>query len=95
MFEGLRRTDVPEFLDDGATIARRVIEVEPRGRDVGAMLIRHALWQMRQSAGDGSATMAVIYQSILREGIRCVTQFDGNAMLLRAGLEKGSAGGPG
>ena len=89
VFEALRRTDVPEFLDDGATIARRIIEIEPRADDVGAMLIRHALWQMREEAGDGTATMAVLYQSILQQGIRHVTQFDCNAMLLRAGLEKG------
>ncbi len=89
VFEGLRRTDVPEFLDDGATIARRIIEIEPRADDVGAMLIRHALWHMREQAGDGTATTAVLYQSILRESIRRVIQFDCNAMLLRAGLEKG------
>ena len=89
VMEALRRTDLPEFLDDGATIARRIIEIEPRGVDVGAMLVRRALWQMREEAGDGSTTMAVIYQSLLREGIRHVTTFERNAMLLRGGLEKG------
>ncbi|MCL5995382.1 MAG: chaperonin GroEL [Chloroflexi bacterium] len=89
VLERLKRTEAPEFLDDGATIARRIIQVEPRGSDIGAMLIRHALWQMHQEAGDGATTMAVLYQAILREGIRYVTQFDCNAMLLRAGLEKG------
>ncbi len=87
--EAQRRTDVPEFLDNGAAIARRIIEISPRGRDVGAMLIRHALWQMHTQAGDGSATMAVIYQAALQEGIRCVTQANCSPMLLRAGLEKG------
>jgi chaperonin GroEL len=89
VMEALRRTDVPEFLDDAATIGRRIIEVQPRGCDVGAMLLRQALWKMHQEAGDGSATMAVMYQALLHEGIRYVTQFDCNAMLLRAGLEKG------
>ncbi|MCS6847616.1 MAG: chaperonin GroEL [Anaerolineae bacterium] len=88
--ERLKRTDPPEFLDDGATIARRIIEIQPRGNDVGAMLIRHALWRMHTQAGDGAATMAVMYQSILREGICCVTR-GCNAMLLRTGLEKGLA----
>ncbi len=83
-----KRTEAPEFLDDGASIARRIIEVSPRGRDVGAMLLRHALWQMRQAAGDGTATMAVMYQSLLREGIRHVTQAGCNAMLLRGALEQ-------
>ncbi len=89
VLEALRRTDVPEFLDDAATIGRRIVEITPRGCDVGAMLIRQALWTMHQEVGDGAATMAVIYQSLLREGVRHVTQFDCNAMLLRAGLEKG------
>jgi chaperonin GroEL len=87
--EGLRRTDAPEYLDNGALIARRIIEISPRGCDIGAMLIRHALWQMHKEAGDGATTMAVLYQAILREGIRYVTQSECSAMLLRAGLEKG------
>ncbi len=88
VLEALRRTDVPEFLDDAATIGRRIFEITPRGCDVGAMLIRQALWKMHQEAGDGAATMAVMYQALLREGVRTVTQFDCNAMRLRGGLEK-------
>lgn len=89
VMEGLRPTDTPQFLDDAATIARRIIQIKPRTDDVGAMLVRHAMWQMREEAGDGSATMAVIYQALLREGIRAVSQFDSNAMLLRMGFERG------
>jgi len=58
VLERLKRTDVPEFLDDGALIARRIIEISPRGNDVGAMLIRHALWQMHEEAGDGRVDAA-------------------------------------
>lgn len=79
----------PEILDDGAQIARRIIQISPRGQDVGAMLLRHSLWRMHQEVGDGSTTMAVIYQAILDEGIRAITQGGCNAMLLRSGLEKG------
>jgi chaperonin GroEL len=89
VIEGTRRTDVPEFLDDGATIARRIFWTKPRGSDVGAMLIRHALWRMHQEVGDGSTTMGVMYQLIFREGVRYIIQYGCNAMLLRAGLEKG------
>lgn len=88
VMERTRRIDVPEFLDDAATIARRIIAINPRTDDVGAMLIRHALWQMRKEAGDGCATMALLYQTLLREGIRYVAQ-DCNPMLLRASLERG------
>jgi chaperonin GroEL len=87
--ERLKRTEASEFLDDGATIARRIIQIVPRGPDVGAMLLRHALWQIHQEAGDGSTTMAVMYRRILDEGIRYVIQCGCNAMMLRAGLEKG------
>jgi len=87
--EALNRTDRPELLDDGATIARRIIQIRPRGWDIGAMLLRQALWQMHVEVGDGAATTAVMYQVIVNEGIRHITQFGANAMLLRSGLEKG------
>ncbi|MGE5224219.1 MAG: chaperonin GroEL [Omnitrophica WOR_2 bacterium] len=89
VLEALQRQNRPEFLDDGATIARRIIQIKPRGSDVGAMLLRHALWKMHLEVGDGTATAAVMYQVILREGIRAITQYGSNAMLLRTGLEKG------
>ena len=88
--EGLKRTDAIEFLDDGATIARRIRRIEPRGHDVGAMMLRHAMWKIHEEVGDGTTSMAVIYQSILTEGIRYVTEFDCNAMQLRNGLERGA-----
>ena len=84
-----RRQDAPELLDDGALIARRIVQLAPRVVDVGGMLVRQALWKMSQEVGDGSVTMAVMYDSILRHGIRYLTNSDGNAMLLRQGLERG------
>jgi chaperonin GroEL len=89
--EGLKRDDPVEFLDDGATIARRIRRIDPRGHDVGAMMLRHAMWKMHEEIGDGATTMAVMYQLILSEGIRYVTEFGCNAMLLRTGLERGAA----
>lgn len=91
LIERLRRTDVPEFLDDAATIARRIIEVRPRGCDVGVMMLRQALWKMQKEVGDGGATMAVIYQTIVNEGMRSIAQTECNSMLLRAALEKSLA----
>lgn len=88
--ERILRAEPPDILDDGATIARRIIQVQPRATDVGAMLLRSALWQMHLDVGDGTATTAVLYQAMLKEGIRYVTEFGANAMLLRAGLEKAS-----
>jgi len=87
--ERLKPNEAPEFLDDGATIARRIIEIVPREYDVGAMLIRNALWRMHLEAGDGSSTMAVICQVLVDEGVRAIIQFGCHPMLLREGLEKG------
>ncbi len=86
--QGSKHDQPPEFLDDGATIARRIIQIEPRGCDVGAMLIRNALWRMHREVGDGTATLAVMYQTIVREGVRRIVGSGCNAMLLRTGLEQ-------
>ncbi len=83
------RTDAPEFLDDASVIARRIIQIKPRTRDVGAMLLRKSLWQMHEDVGDGSATMGVIFQRIYNEGVRFITEFGCNPMLLRNGFDKG------
>jgi chaperonin GroEL len=87
--ERLIRTEAAEILDDGATIARRITEIEPRSVNTGAMLLRQAMWRMHVDAGDGTTTMAVIYQLIYNEGLRYVTKVGSNAMLLRSGLEAG------
>ena len=88
LMEKLRREFAPDILDDGATIARRIIQINPRSQDVGAMLIRQALWKMHTEAGDGAVTMAVMYQVIVNEGIRYITVMGHNAMLMRHGLEQ-------
>jgi chaperonin GroEL len=89
VLEKITKGQSPEFLDDGATIARRIIQIKPREADVGAMLIRHALWKMHEEIGDGTATAAVLFQAIFNEGVRHVIEMGCNAMLLRKGLERG------
>ena len=82
------RKGSPELLDDGGTIARRILQLEDRDADVGAMLLREVLWEQRESYGDGAATAAVLYQTVFAEGHRFVSG-GGNAMLLRQALEGG------
>ncbi|HEY66336.1 MAG TPA: chaperonin GroEL [Caldilineae bacterium] len=77
----------PELLTDGATIARRIIQLPERSTDVGAMLLRHMVWHMRQEMGDGSVITAVLTQAILREAYRCIAA-GANAMVIRRGMEK-------
>jgi chaperonin GroEL len=78
----------PEILDDGGTIVRRIIQVKGRGADMGAMLLRNLARKMAKTVGDGSVTMAVIFQSLLTEGIRSIVTQGANPMLLRLGLER-------
>jgi chaperonin GroEL len=79
---------IPEFLDDGGTIARRIIQIPGRDKDVGAMIARQVLWAVREEVGDGTATAAVILQTVYAEGVRYLTS-GGNAMRLRVYLEQG------
>ena len=43
----------PELLDDGGAIARRILQLDDPDADIGAMLLREALWQQREQFGDG------------------------------------------
>lgn len=78
----------PEFLDDAGTIARRVIQIKGRDADVGAMLVRHMLWTLREEVGDGTATAAVLFDSLYRSGLRYLAA-GANPMRLRPHLEAG------
>ena len=79
----------PELLDDGGTIARRIIELPHRTQNSGAMFVRHLLWRVRDEVGDGTATTAVIFETLYKEGLRFLAA-GGNAMLLCKHLEQGA-----
>lgn len=82
------RPGSPELLDDGGTIARRILQLEDRDADVGAMLLRETLWRQREAYGDGAATAAALYQTVYAQSQRFI-QAGGDAMLLRRALEAG------
>lgn len=82
------RKGSPELLDDGGVIARRILQLDDRDADIGAMLLRETLWEQRELCGDGTATAAVLYQSVFSEGRRFISA-GGDAMLLREQLEDG------
>jgi chaperonin GroEL len=77
----------PEILDDGAVIARRIIQLPDRDEDMGAMYLRQLLWTLHETVGDGTATAALIFHTIYKEGFKYIVN-GGNAMLLREILEK-------
>lgn len=77
---------LPEFLDDGGTIARRIIELPNRNEDMGAMLVRAMITRQHDFVGDGTATAAVLFEAIFSGGLRYIAA-GGNAMQLRRHLE--------
>ena len=83
------RKGSPELLDDGGAIARRILQLDDRGADVGAMLLREVLWRQKEQFGDGAATAAVLFQTVFDEGHRFISA-GGNAMLLRKHLDQGT-----
>jgi chaperonin GroEL len=82
------RGSQPEILDSGGTIARRIIQIQGRNADVGAMFLRQMLWKLQERAGDGTATAAVIFAAVFTRGVRYIAA-GGNAMRLRVYLEEG------
>jgi chaperonin GroEL (HSP60 family) len=77
---------LPEYLDDGGLIARRIIELPDRNEDMGAMLARSMIARQHEEVGDGTATAAVLLAAIFDAGIRYIAA-GGNAMQLRRQLE--------
>ena len=86
--DDLTRGGSPELLDDGGAIARRILQLDDKEADVGAMLLRETLWRQRERQGDGAATAAALYQTVFAEGQRFISA-GGDAMLLRKALEAG------
>jgi chaperonin GroEL len=81
-------TRPPELLTDSATIARRIIELPNPYVNMGAMLIRHMAWRVREKVGNGSATAAVIAQALLHEA-NYQTAAGTNVMMLKRGIDRG------
>ena len=79
---------MPEMIDKGGVIARRIIALPDRDADMGAMLTREMLWGLQDQYGDGTATAAVLLRTIYNEGVKYVTA-GGNAMTLKRSLEAG------
>lgn len=78
----------PELLDNGAVIARRIIQLPDRDADIGAMLVRHMLWRLYEKVGDGTATAAVLFQSIFNQSLSTLAA-GGNLLQLQHYLRRG------
>ena len=84
-YERIARDRSPEVLSDAGTLARRIIQIGDGVSDVGAMLLRQAVWQVSEKVGDGSATTAVLAQAMLHHAYRS-TAAGANAMRIREGI---------
>lgn len=82
LYKEALRSDM-EVITDAATIARRVTSLGDAGQDVGAMLLRNLVWRVRQRAGDGGATTAVLAMAILNQAVRFTAAGANPAALLR------------
>jgi chaperonin GroEL len=76
---------LPEYLDDGGLIARRIIELPDRNEDM-ELCWRSMITRQYGEVGDGAATAAVLLGAIFDAGIRYIAA-GGNAMQLRRQLE--------
>jgi chaperonin GroEL len=62
----------PEVVRSAGVLARRVIAGEERSDTVGMMMLRHGVWRVHESAGDGGATAAALIRSMTISGLRAV-----------------------
>ena len=77
----------PEVLDDGATIARRTIELSDPFESIGAMIVRHLAWKVHVDAGDGATTAAVIATRLMAEAVRVIAA-GASPVGVRRGIEQ-------
>lgn len=87
MLERIGKTRLPEILDGGGVISRRIVMIPDRDEDVGAMMVRHLMWRVHDKHGDAATTAALLYRAVFARGVRHVLN-GGNAMLLRQHLQR-------
>jgi chaperonin GroEL len=80
----------PEILDDGATIARRTIELSDPFESIGAMIVRHLAWRVHENVGDGATTAAVIATRLMAEAVRAIAA-GASPVGIRRGIEDAMA----
>ena len=76
----------PLVTKDGVTVAKQV-ELADKFENMGAQLVRKAAEKQNDEAGDGTTTVTVLAQSIVREGIKAVAA-GLNPMDLKRGIDK-------
>jgi len=75
-----------EMLTTSGIVARRVVEVADRLRNTGAMQLRHLVWRVHETYGDGGATAAVIARAMVERAITLIAAGI-DPMTLRHGMD--------
>lgn len=75
-----------EMLTTSGIVARRVVEVADRLRNTGAMQLRHLVWRVHETYGDGGATAAVIARAMVERAITLIGAGI-DPMTLRRGMD--------
>ena len=83
----LDKEKTPEILSSGGIIAKRIIELSENTENIGGMLARELICKQHDLVGDGSATAAVLFQSIYKDGVRYLSS-GGSLTLLRYHIEQ-------
>jgi chaperonin GroEL len=72
----------PEILDDGATIARRTVQLDDPFADMGGMLLRHLAWNVHETAGGGATTACLVVQGLV-DGAAPYVAAGGDPLLIK------------
>jgi chaperonin GroEL len=84
-----KKFGAPTVTHDGVTVAKE-IELQDPYQNMGAQLLKEAATKTNDIAGDGTTTATVLAQAIVNEGLKNLAA-GANPMLLKRGLEKGTA----
>ena len=84
-----KKFGAPTVTHDGVTVAKE-IELQDPYQNMGAQLLKEAATKTNDVAGDGTTTATVLAQAIVNEGLKNLAA-GANPMLLKRGLEKGTA----
>jgi len=79
----------PTITHDGVTVAKE-IELKDPFEDMGAQLLKEAATKTNDIAGDGTTTATVLAHALVLEGLKNLAA-GANPMLLKRGIEKGTA----
>src|SRR5207244_5817137 len=77
----------PTVTKDGVSVAKE-IELKDKFENMGAQMVKEVASNTSDEAGDGTTTVTVLAQAIIREGLKAVAS-GRNPMDIKRGIDKG------